>query len=41
MAGGVCTMESNRQTTTKIASPAATIISDTPFLLIGQQLAGR
>src|ERR1035438_1269699 len=40
MAGGVCTMESNRQTTTKIASPAATIISDTPFLLIGQQLAG-
>ena len=31
MAGGVCTMESSRQTTTKIASPDATIICDTPF----------
>src|SRR5665647_1885947 len=34
-------MESSRQTTTKIARPAATIISDTPFLLIGRQLRGR
>src|ERR1035437_525091 len=34
-------MESSRQTTTKIARPAATIMSDTPFLLIGQQLRGR
>jgi hypothetical protein len=32
MGGGVCTMESSKQITTKIARPDATIISDTPFL---------
>src|ERR1035438_340572 len=41
MSGGDCTMESSRQTTTKIASPDATIISDSPYLLIGQQLRGH
>ena len=30
MGGGVCTMESSRPITTKIARPEATIISDTP-----------
>ena len=41
MSGGVCTMESSRHTTTKIASPVATIISDTLFPLIVLQLSGR
>ena len=33
MGGGVCTIESSKQITTKIARPDATIISDTPLLL--------
>jgi hypothetical protein len=38
MGGGVCTMESSKQITTKIARPDATIISETPLLLTRQQL---
>jgi hypothetical protein len=34
-------MESSRQTTTKIAKPDATIISDSRYLLTGEQLKGH
>ena len=34
-------MESSRQITTKIASPDATIISDSRYLLIARQLRGH
>ena len=40
MGGGVCTIESSKQITTKIASPDATIISDTPFLLTRLAIEG-
>src|ERR1022692_2812774 len=34
ISGGVCTMDSSRQTTTRIASPAATNMSDSQPLLL-------
>jgi hypothetical protein len=34
-------MDNSRQTTTKIASPDATIISDSRYLLIAKQLRGH